>query len=227
MHILNKFKQDVHFLFTIYKLSINHDIILIIKYHHGERMDFFMSASLLTKNALANSLKSLMKSTPINKITVNMVTDSCGVTRHTFYNHFHDVYDLLEWIFENEVIDELDECCNLSNWKDGIFIVLRYTLNNKVICVNTCKSLGREHLEVFLCKTFTKVLDGVITDITKEMNVDDKIKSEVAVFFSYAITGEFLQWINKGFKEKPEDIADRIEIMLNGTILRIMKINSK
>jgi len=186
-----------------------------------------MSASIVTENALASSLKSLMKKYPINKISVKMVTDKCGVTRHTFYNHFHDVYDLLEWIFENEVIDELDEYCSLSNWKKGIFIVLKYTLDNKIICSNTCKSLGREHLEMFLTKTFNKVLSGVISDITKDMNVDEKIKNEVSEFFSYAISGEFLHWINSGLKEKEEDIADRIEIMLDGTILRIMKSNSK
>lgn len=186
-----------------------------------------MSTSHVTKNALALSLKQLMKQTPINKITVKMVTDTCGVTRHTFYNHFHDVYDLLNWIFENEVIDELDQCCSLNNWKAGLFLVLQYTLDNKTICINTTKSLGREHLEMFLCKTFTKVLEGVINDITRVMNVDEKIKKETAVFFSYAITGQFLEWINTGLKEKKEDVADRVERMLDGTILRIMKINDR
>lgn len=185
-----------------------------------------MSTSRVTEKALAGSLKLLMKQNPINKISVKMVTDTCGVTRHTFYNHFHDVYELLGWIFENEVIDELDEYCSLSNWKKGLFIALQYTLDNKAICINTCKSLGREHLEIFLCKTFNKVLEGVITDMTREMNVDEKIKREVAVFFSYAITGEFLEWINNGLKEEKKDVADRIERMLNGTILRIMKINN-
>lgn len=186
-----------------------------------------MSTSHVTKNALALSLKQLMKQTPINKITVKMVTDTCGVTRHTFYNHFHDVYDLLSWIFENEVIDELDQCCSLNNWKDGIVLVLQYTSDNRNICINTTKSLGREHLEMFLSKTFTKVLEGVINDITREMNVDEKIKKETAVFFSYAITGQFLEWINTGLKEKKEDVADRVESMLNGTILRIMKTNDR
>jgi len=186
-----------------------------------------MSSSLVTKNALAQAFKSLMMHTPINRISVKMVSDTCSVTRHTFYNHFHDVYELLEWIFENEVIDELDECCSLSNWKDGLILVLQYTLDNKTICINTCKSLGREHLEMFLYKTFTTVLEGVIEDITKEMNIDDKLKKEVSEFFSYAITGEFLKWINNGLKEKKEDIADRIERMLDGTILRIIKVNSK
>ncbi|WP_411682115.1 TetR-like C-terminal domain-containing protein [Clostridium thailandense] len=187
----------------------------------------FMSNSHVTKNALALSLKQLMKQTPVNKITVKMVTDTCGVTRHTFYNHFHDVYDLLKWIFENEVIEELDQCCSLSNWKTGLVLVLQYTLDNKTICINTTKSLGREHLEVFLCKIFTEVLEGVIKDITREMNVEEKIKKETAVFFSYAITGQFLEWINTGLKEKKEDIADRVERMLGGTILRIMKVNDK
>ncbi|MBD7910576.1 TetR-like C-terminal domain-containing protein [Clostridium sp. HBUAS56017] len=168
-----------------------------------------------------------MKENLISKITVKMVTDTCGVSRHTFYNHFHDVYDLLEWIFENEVIDELDECCNLSNWKNGVCLVLRYTLDNKSICINTCKSLGRELLEVFLQKTFHKVLIGVIAEITQNMDVDEKIKNQVATFFAYAITGEFLHWINSGLIEKKEDIADRIEIMLDGTILRIMTTNKK
>lgn len=186
-----------------------------------------MAASHVTKNALALSLKLLMKQNPINKISVKMITDTCGVTRHTFYNHFHDVYELLEWIFENEVIDELDECCSLSNWKDGLLIVLQYTLDNKTICINTCKSIGREHLEMFLSKTFNKVLEGVIADITSEMHVDEKIKKEVAVFFSYAITGQFLEWINNGLIEKKEDIADRIERLLDGTIIRIMNVNNK
>lgn len=186
-----------------------------------------MSTSHVTKNALALSLKQLMKETPINKITVKMISDTCRVTRHTFYNHFHDIYDLLEWIFENEVIEELDKCCSLDNWKAGLLLVLDYTLENKTICINTAKSLGREHLEMFLCKTFTKVLEGVIKDITIEMDVDEKIKKETAVFFSYAITGQFLEWLGIGLKERKEDIADRIERMLGGTIFRIMKINNK
>lgn len=186
-----------------------------------------MSKSNLTKNALANSLKLLLKKNLINKISVKMITDSCGVTRHTFYNHYHDIYELLRWIFENEVIEELDECCSLSSWKKGLLIVLQYTLDNKAMCINTYKSLGREHLEKFLYSTFKKVLQGVIDDITKDMKVDEKIKKETEVFFSYAITGEFLEWINRDLKENKEDVVDRIERMLNGTILIIMKKNSK
>lgn len=185
-----------------------------------------MSASYVTKKALADSLKKLMGIHPVNKLTVKMITDDCGVTRHTFYNHFRDVYELLGWIFENEVIEDLEKCRSLADWKTGVLIVLRYTLNNKAICLNTFRSLGREHLEMFLYKTFYEVLQGVIKDITKHMEVEETIKKETADFFSYGISGQFLSWLNTGLKEDPNDIADRIEKLLEGTILGIMQKNN-
>ncbi len=185
-----------------------------------------MSASYITKKALADSLKKLMEVHPVNKITVKMITNDCGLTRHTFYNHFRDIYELLGWIFENEVIEDLEKCCSLSSWKTGVLIVLGYTLNNKTICLNTFRSLGREHLEMFLYKIFYEVLQGVIKDITKNMEVDETLKKETADFFSYGISGQFLTWLNNGLKENPNDIADRVEKLLDGTILGIMNKNN-
>lgn len=54
-----------------------------------------MSNINITKQALGNALKALMLEKSINKITVRELTAYCGLTRHTFYNHFQDVYELL------------------------------------------------------------------------------------------------------------------------------------
>ena len=53
---------------------------------------------------LAESLKELAATRPIDKITIKEITDRAGVIRPTFYNHFQDKYELLEWIVENELI---------------------------------------------------------------------------------------------------------------------------
>ena len=47
---------------------------------------------------LAESLKELTIKQPIEKITIKEITDKAGVIRPTFYNHFQDKYELLEWI---------------------------------------------------------------------------------------------------------------------------------
>ena len=56
--------------------------------------------SVITKKALASSLKNLMKKATLNQITVKDVVTDCGVNRQTFYYHFQDIYDLVEWIYQ-------------------------------------------------------------------------------------------------------------------------------
>lgn len=186
-----------------------------------------MSVSSFTERALADSLKKLMTTYPINKIRIKMITDDCGLTRHTFYNHFQDVYDLLGWIYKNEIIEDLEKYCDLTHWKKGILLVLQYTLDNRTICLNTFRSLGRDHLESFLYKVFDRVLTGIIKDITQNMNVDENIKRETADFYANAMMGVFIAWLKQGVKEDPVIIANRIEKMVKGNVTRLMEEYNK
>ena len=53
--------------------------------------------SNITKHALEESLKRLLLKKPLTKITINDLTTDCGISRMTFYYHFKDIYDLVEW----------------------------------------------------------------------------------------------------------------------------------
>ena len=65
----------------------------------------FLADSNITKRALASSLKSLMETKPFSKISVADICASCDMNRKSFYYHFKDKYDLVEWIFNTEFID--------------------------------------------------------------------------------------------------------------------------
>ena len=53
------------------------------------------------KYALAQSLKKLLSVRKLDKITVKDIVEDCGVNRQTFYYYFRDIYDLLEWNFQD------------------------------------------------------------------------------------------------------------------------------
>ena len=57
---------------------------------------------------LAESFKELALRQPIEKITIKEITDKAGVIRPTFYNHFQDKYDLLEWIIDKELLEPVE-----------------------------------------------------------------------------------------------------------------------
>lgn len=61
-----------------------------------------MPDSLITKKALASSLKELMETQPLTKISVGDICEKCGMNRKSFYYHFCDKYELVNWIFYTE-----------------------------------------------------------------------------------------------------------------------------
>ena len=58
-----------------------------------------MSESKITEKALALALKQLMKTAPLSKISIQNIMDNCGLNRQTFYYHFKDKFDLVNWIY--------------------------------------------------------------------------------------------------------------------------------
>lgn len=63
-----------------------------------------MADSNITKQALAASLRELMKEVPFEKINVAHICERCGMNRKSFYYHFKDKYDLVNWIFDTNFI---------------------------------------------------------------------------------------------------------------------------
>ena len=62
-----------------------------------------MNRKELMKREFAKTLLRLSLEKPLEGITVSELAKECGVSRGTFYNHFFDIYDLINWIFEMEV----------------------------------------------------------------------------------------------------------------------------
>ena len=56
-----------------------------------------------TKEMLCDALISLSAKKTFSKITVSEIVNLCELNRKTFYYHFADVYDLLEWHLDNEI----------------------------------------------------------------------------------------------------------------------------
>lgn len=76
-----------------------------------------MSDSSITKQALADALKSLLNQQPFCKISVGDICEACGMNRKSFYYHFQDKYDLLNWIFFSEFTARLKRHTELTGWQ--------------------------------------------------------------------------------------------------------------
>ena len=64
-----------------------------------------MADSNITKLALSNALKELLEELSFEKISVSDICERCQMNRKSFYYHFKDKYDLVNWIFDTEFVE--------------------------------------------------------------------------------------------------------------------------
>lgn len=62
-----------------------------------------MDTAYRTKKHLSDSLKKLSAEKPLAKISVKDLCEYSHVNRGTFYYHFKDIYDLINWIYHTEI----------------------------------------------------------------------------------------------------------------------------
>ena len=120
-----------------------------------ERMVF---VSQTTKRALEASLKKLLLQKPLNKITINDITEDCGVNRMTFYYHFKDIYDLVDWILVEDASKILEGRQSFETWNEAFLDILQRVQENKTLVLNVYRSVGREQVEQYLYKLLDPTL---------------------------------------------------------------------
>lgn len=76
-----------------------------------------MADSNITKRALAAAIKELMKEKTFDKISVGDICEKCDMNRKSFYYHFKDKYDLVNWIFDIEFVTFVNEREYHTSWE--------------------------------------------------------------------------------------------------------------
>ena len=179
--------------------------------------------SQTTKRALAASLKSLLATKPLDKITVIDIAEDCGVNRQTFYYHFQDIYDLIDWTFVSEADQVIGGKKTYETWQQGFLQVFQAALENKGLILNVYHSISRDVVERYLYDITYDLLIGVVEEQAKGLPVREEDKRFIADFYKFAFVGMVLDWIRRGMKDDPQQMIDRLSILIHGDIARALE----
>ena len=174
-----------------------------------------------TEQLLATTLREMMTTQSMNHISVAALTEKAHVNRNTFYYHFDDIYALLEWTFDQEIIAQIHTNLSVSNWQDKYMQTLMYIKNNRGFCMSALHSVGRRLLESFLYDVGASVVRPVVDDIDNTLTA--KTKNDIIDFYAGALTAQFIRWLDGGLVESESDLMARADLMLTGTIELIIK----
>lgn len=174
-----------------------------------------MSNSNITKKALAASFKELMATTPFDKISILSITDRCGLNRQSFYYHFQDKFELINWIFETEVIATAVGGITDENWSERIRDLLTIMQNEKAFYTNAIKHTNNEFSKYLLSVTKSEYIDVIkqLQEI-KGKSIPEDDEFFISSFFAHGTSGIIIEWIENDMSETPEKMAGRFESMV-------------
>ena len=145
--------------------------------------------SQMTKRALVASLKDLLAEKPLDKITVTDLTEHCGVNRMTFYYHFKDIYDLVEWACIESATRALAGQQTYDTWQQGFLQILQALQKDKVFVTKVYHSISREHIENYLYRLTYDLMIGVVEvlKIAQQIIEANRMASPNAAFGIYLV----------------------------------------
>ena len=171
----------------------------------------------ITRNAIADTLKSLLTERPLSRITVMDIASRCGISRMTFYYHFRDIYDLVGWIISSDITSILSGRKTHDTWQEGFLSIFYAVEKNHVFVFNVYNSMSREQMERSLTGPVTELLLSVLRETEASARLSDDELMFIASFYSYAFIGIMLDWIGNGMGEKPDVMIKRIEAVMAGS----------
>ncbi|SHK11351.1 transcriptional regulator, TetR family [Anaerocolumna jejuensis DSM 15929] len=180
------------------------------------------TTTLMTKRALASSLKKIMEKKPLSKISVREIIEDCGVNRKTFYYHFQDIYALVKWIFEEEAIEVVKQYDLIVDYVDAIRFTLNYVEENKVICNCAFDALGRDELKRFFQKDFFSFVENIITQLSEGKNIPEDFKEFLITIYTESLASLLIEWLRNKEDRDREKFIRYISIAFYGTIEQVL-----
>lgn len=169
--------------------------------------------SIQSKNAidllLSESFKEIAVTKPIEKITIKEITDKAGVIRPTFYNHFQDKYELLEWIVQTELIEPMDPMIDQGQLKEAVVNALTLMSKEKEFYVKAVRLEGQNSFKEILVQKVTELILKKLDarKIQEKITYPWLTARRTAEFFASTFCYAVIQWVEDGMRIPIDDVV--------------------
>lgn len=154
-----------------------------------------------TKEIIARTFTELLEEKSMAKITVKDIVERCGVNRNTFYYHFRDIPDVVEFILKkkwDEILEAPQEKTSILECMEEMASLVR---DNRKLMLNVYKSVKRDTFLVYM----NEIATYIITEYFKK-NLDkfDWNRDEISILIKYykcLFIGILMEWLNNALED--------------------------
>ena len=187
-------------------------------------MDLSLNAKLklTTKEIFMKSLLDLCKIKPVKKITVKDIVDTSGAARQTFYNHFADKYDLINYVYKYNVNIIFKEYNETMDFYECIYKIYKFFIDNKQYFLHISRMECQNNFKDYLFENTRKFYINAVINQDGEDEVDYRLKY-IIDSTCYGAIGLCMDWMKNNMNETPEKMAAKIVDCIHPELKKYLK----
>ncbi len=177
-----------------------------------------------TEIMLAESFKELVLRQPIEKITIKEITEKAGVIRPTFYNHFQDKYELLEWIILTDLLEPIRPLIENKMVSEALLLLFMNIENEREFYKQTVRLEGQNSFESIARECVKEILLEIIekNSVRKIPKFRWLTPERIAEYYAQSMCSVVIVWIKSGMTISAKELVEIYEYMMEHSIAEIL-----
>lgn len=168
-----------------------------------------------TKQMITEKLLELLSREKSENVTVKRLVEECGISRQTFYYHFKDIIDVMEWGCRQALKDDLETVLKAESPREAITVFVTNTVNRRAAVSHLLASPHGSDFLQLMQKTVKTYLWEMFGRMFPNSRLSVADTEAVLDFFTGGITGLIIGNYSKRNLDT-DALVDQIDRLLSG-----------
>ncbi len=186
-----------------------------------------MADSQITKRVLAEAVKKLMAHVPFSKISVGDIAKEAGVNRQTFYYHFKDKYELVNWIFYTETLQYIAMLAQIELRHEGLLKLWSYLNDNRRFYINALNVSGQNSFSDYLTNYIRELTQILLSQFCESGSLTKRQHEVLSGYHAYALVGVIKEMLEKSSIEDSSANIECLMALWRPFLEELEKVNTK
>lgn len=169
------------------------------------------------KNVIAETFFAMVRERGVDKITVKDLVENCHISRQTFYYHFQDILDVVEWSARKGIQRAVEMTMEVRTPELIMEKVVEAARDNWEIMENLMKSQKRDYIERIFADTLRDYILELVTQNTPDNSINYEDTVVAIQFYTNGIAGVLMEQCGKPDCD-PKRLANQLMGLIRGSI---------
>lgn len=169
------------------------------------------------KSLIAESLMKLIQRNGLDKVTVKALIEECHISRQTFYYHFQDMMDVLEYIIRQVTRQLEEESLRAETPREALKVFVAFSVERFPMLRRLLDSQRRTQVEQLMLEAVMGYLSTLAQEGPQDLPISMGDREVLLRYNAWGLVGVLLEYAGKPDLDQ-DRLASQLERIVSGEI---------